>query len=350
MIKQHDKQQFTTQLLAWYKQHARILPWREDNSAYRVWVSEIMLQQTRVEAVKPYFERFLSALPTLQDLACAGDDELAKLWEGLGYYNRVRNMKKCAQRCVEEFDGQLPNTSTLLKTLPGIGDYTAGAVASIAYGENIPAVDGNVLRVFTRVLVCEDDILKETTKKKFQNIIQDYMPEGRSADFNQALMELGALICVPNAAPRCNICPVSDQCLGYQSGQAQRLPNKTQKKKRRIEQKTILVLVNNKNIYLQQRPKEGLLANLYEFMNHEGFLKKKDLQEHIKGIKKITKLPNAKHIFSHIEWQMHGFFVEVEHMNQEGIWCTMEDIDHRYAIPTAYKVYREALVEWYKEK
>lgn len=350
MIKQHDKQQFTTQLLAWYKQHARILPWREDNSAYRVWVSEIMLQQTRVEAVKPYFERFLFAFPTLQDLACASDDELAKLWEGLGYYNRVRNMKKCAQQCMEEFDGQLPNTSTLLKTLPGIGDYTAGAVASIAYGESIPAVDGNVLRVFTRVLVCEDDILKETTKKKFQKIIQDYMPDGKSADFNQALMELGALICVPNATPRCNICPVSDQCVGCQSGQAHRLPNKKQKKKRRIEQKTILILVNDKNIYLQQRPKEGLLANLYEFMNYEGFLKKKDLQEHISGIKKITKLPNAKHIFSHIEWHMHGFLVEVEKMNQEGIWCTMEDIDHQYAIPTAYKAYREALVEWYKER
>lgn len=343
----HDKCRFTKQLVAWYDENKRILPWRDEPLPYYVWVSEIMLQQTRVEAVKPYFERFIKALPTLLDLAICEDDVLAKLWEGLGYYNRVRNMKKCAIVCVEKYHGELPASYEQLLKLPGIGAYTAGAIASIAFRIKVPAVDGNVLRVFSRVLVSEDDILKESTKKKFQTIIQSYIPERPDA-FNQALMELGAMICVPNAAPRCNICPVASECLGYQSGAAMRLPNKTAKKARRIEKKTILVLVAKQKVHLVQRPKEGLLANLYEFDVVEGHPKKQELVEQVKAqfhVENIMTLHPAKHIFSHIEWHMKGYLVQLADTSDvEGVWADAGEIAETYAIPTAYKVYREALM------
>lgn len=343
MIK-HDKEIFSELLLNWYDNNARILPWREDKSAYRIWVSEIMLQQTRVEAVRPYFERFIHEISTLEQLANTSDDTLHKLWEGLGYYHRVKNMKACAMTCVEQYMGELPKSAKELKQLPGIGDYTAGAIASIAYGEHIAAVDGNVLRVFSRVLISEDDILKESTKKKFQDIILDYIPVDKSAEFNQALMEVGALICVPNGAPRCNICPLSQQCLGYHSGDAHRLPNKTKKKKRRIEDKTIIIVVCKDKILLHKRADEGLLAGLYEFSTVNEKLLKRDISLYLKqyNIIKTRNLPCAKHIFSHVEWHMKGYLVEVSEMH-EGQWCSFDDIQQLYAIPTAFKVYKEAL-------
>lgn len=349
-MKKHDKKKFTNNLLAWYDANARILPWRENPTPYRVWVSEIMLQQTRVEAVKPYFERFMKALPSLSDLAYASEDELAKLWEGLGYYNRVRNMKKCAMICMEKYGGKLPSTYEELLKLPGIGAYTAGAVASIAYKECVPAVDGNVLRVFSRVLISYDDILKESTKKKFQNIIKEYIPKDRSDAFNQALMEIGALICVPNAAPKCSICPLAEECLGYQHNVAMKLPIKGVKKARQIEEKTVLVVICEDKVYLQQRPKEGLLAGLYEFMSIDGKLKQEEVQQlsTYTKIHKIIKLHDAKHIFSHKEWHMCGYLVVVEDKKLNGIWCSLKELEDQYAIPTAYKVYREAALLWLK--
>lgn len=350
MIK-HDKKVFSKLLLDWYYNNARILPWREDKSAYRIWVSEIMLQQTRVEAVRPYFERFMIAISTIEQLANTSDDTLHKLWEGLGYYHRVKNMKLCARVCVDLHMGKLPYSAKELKQLPGIGDYTAGAIASIAYGEHIAAVDGNVLRVFSRVLISEDDILKESTKKRFQDIILDYIPSGKSSEFNQALMELGALICVPNGAPRCNICPLSQQCLGFHSGDAHRLPNKTKKKKRRIEEKTIIIVVCQDKILIHKRSHEGLLAGLYEFLTVDGKMIKKDISLYLNqyNIIKTISLQPTKHIFSHVEWHMKGYIVEVKEMN-EGIWCNFDDIQQLYAIPTAFKVYKEALNGWIKEK
>lgn len=344
---QHDKKKFTEQLLSWYDHNARVLPWREDASPYRVWVSEIMLQQTRVEAVKPYFERFLQALPSLEALAQADEDTLRKLWEGLGYYNRVRNMKKCAVECMEHHNGVLPDTYEELLKLPGIGAYTAGAIASIAYKRCVPAVDGNVLRVFSRVLVSEDDILKERTKKKFQSIIQEYIPGNRSDAFNQALMEIGALVCVPNAAPRCNICPLASECMGYQSGAAHRLPNKTAGKARRIEKKTVLVLLCKDKIYLHKREEQGLLTGLYEFMMlDEQKSKKAVMQEFQDHLLRVVPLRKAKHIFSHVEWHMNGFLLELEQEVVEGIWCTKDELLETYAIPTALRVYKEALLAW----
>ncbi|MEG1475294.1 MAG: A/G-specific adenine glycosylase [Longicatena sp.] len=348
----HNKENFTNQLLAWYQANARVLPWREDISPYRVWVSEIMLQQTRVEAVKPYFERFIEALPSLRDLANASDDQLSKLWEGLGYYNRVRNMKKCAITCMEKYDGKLPESYLELLTLSGIGSYSAGAIASIAYGEQVSAVDGNVLRVFSRVLLSEDDILKEKTKKKFQTIVQAYIPKNYSSEFNQALMELGALICVPNSAPRCNICPVASECLGYIKGQAHRLPNKTSKKARHIEKKTVCVIVCNQEVLLYQRPVSGLLAGLYQFKIIDEAITKKDIEEYLPSftIKRCKKLENAKHIFTHVEWYMKGFLIEVETKSEEGIWCSFTELEKTYAMPTALQVYKEELKKYMEKK
>lgn len=347
MKREHSIEKFREQLLNWYDENRRILPWREDATPYRVWVSEIMLQQTRVEAVKPYFERFVRELPTLQDLSVASDDTLFKLWEGLGYYNRVMNMKKCAIECVEKHGGNLPSTYDELIQLPGIGAYTAGAIASIAYKQKVPAVDGNVLRVFSRVLISEDDILKESTKRKFQKIIMEYLPEDRSDAFNQALMEIGALICVPNAAPRCNICPVASECMGYQSGDAHRLPNKAVKKARKIDKKTVLVITYQNQVHLCQREEKGLLAGLYEFDVYEGYLTKNQIRDQFKGnIKRMTALEDTKHIFSHVEWHMKGYLIELNDKTIDGIWCTKKEIEETYAIPTAYKVYKKAWLEW----
>lgn len=345
----HDKQHMINALLTWYDANARILPWREEPTPYRVWVSEIMLQQTRVEAVKPYFERFVTTLPNLRALALADDDVLHKLWEGLGYYNRVKNMKKCAQYCMEHYDGKLPASYEALKQLPGIGDYTAGAIASIAFRLPYPAVDGNVLRVFSRLLVSEDDILKEATKKKFQKIIKTYIPVSRCEAFTQALMEIGAMICVPNAAPRCNICPLAMDCIGYQSHQAQRLPNKTKKKLRRIEKKTILVVVHEDKVLLHQRPMEGLLAGLYEFITLEEHYQQKDILTFLGAdrVVNLTKLHTAKHIFSHVEWHMRGYLVEVREQ-LEGLWCTQKELEEHYALPSALKVYKDALYAWWR--
>lgn len=346
----HDKTKFTTQLLAWYDTNKRCLPWRDQPYPYRVWVSEIMLQQTRVEAVKPYFERFLQALPTLRDLAECDDEALAKLWEGLGYYNRVRNMKKCAILCMERYGGELPSSYEELLSLPGIGAYTAGAIASISYRQKVPAVDGNVLRVFSRVLVSYDDILKESTKKKFQEIIKTYLPD-RCDAFNQALMELGALICVPNAAPRCNICPIASECMGYQSGKASQLPIKKPKKRRRIEKKTVLVLIHKQKVHLIQREDTGLLAGLYQFDMFEGYMKKAEVQDYVHTLGSVSKfLPlfDVEHIFSHVEWHMRGWLIVFDEHTIDGGWASVEELQNRYAIPTAFKLFKKAYEAYLK--
>ncbi|MDQ0362595.1 A/G-specific adenine glycosylase [Breznakia pachnodae] len=341
---------FRNDLLNWYDEYARVLPWRSEPLPYYVWVSEIMLQQTRVEAVKPYFARFIKRLPTLKDLAEVDDDELRKLWEGLGYYNRVRNMKKCAIECMDKYNGFLPSAYEELIELPGIGSYTAGAIASIAYKEVVPAVDGNVLRVFSRLLASYDDIGKESTKKKFHTIIQEYVSKDRPDAFNQAVMEIGAMVCVPNSAPRCNICPIVSYCQAYETGKEHVLPIKEKKLKRRIEKRTIVVMVHDGKVVLRKRPQTGLLADLYEFINLEGYHTKKQLKELFNDsytIKSIEKLPTSKHIFSHVEWHMHGYLIEVENVNDE-LLASITDVDERYAIPTAFKAYKDMLKHYIK--
>jgi len=341
----HEKERFVEQLLTWYDEHKRILPWRDHPTPYRVWVSEIMLQQTRVEAVKPYYQRFLQALPTLKDLAMCEDDMLAKLWEGLGYYNRVRNMKKCAVICMDQYNGNLPADYDKLLELPGIGAYTAGAIASIAYHIPVSAVDGNVLRVFSRVLYSEDDILKETTKKKFQQIIQSYLPQ-RCDAFNQALMEIGALICVPNGTPLCHKCPVASECIAYQLHDQKRLPIKHRKKKRTVEQHTVLVMIYDHKVHLIKRPASGLLADLYQFDFLDGFADEETIQAYVESygsIREILPLSDAVHIFSHKEWHMNGWLVFLQDLSKPNeVWVNAKQLRQSYAVASAFKVYKEA--------
>ena len=301
-------------LLRWFHSEKRALPWREEPTPYRVWVSEIMLQQTRVEAVKPYFERFVAALPDIRALARADEDTLMKLWEGLGYYSRARHLQSAARLICSDHGGKIPARFDDLLTLPGIGRYTAGAVASIAFGERRPAVDGNVLRVIMRLLACPADILKESTKRAVEEALIARLPEN-AGDFNQALMELGALICLPRGAVHCPSCPLERLCLAREANLQAELPQKTPPKRRRTEKLTIFLLAKNDKIALEKRPAQGLLAGLWGFPAMEGHLKKKEAAEALQAIglipAKLHALPAAQHIFSHITWQMVGWRVEL---------------------------------------
>ena len=303
-------------LLEWFAEHARTLPWREQPLPYYVWVSEIMLQQTRVEAVKPFFARFTEALPDVAALADCPEERLLKLWEGLGYYNRVRNMQKAARMVMEQYGGELPRTYEELLLLPGIGSYTAGAVASIACGQAVPAVDGNVLRVISRITGDTGDVMKQPVRKGYEEALRLIMPKEQPGAFNQALMELGATVCLPNGAPACERCPVRALCYAREHGCALELPVKTAKKARRIEPRTVLVIRDSEHALIRKRPPRGLLAGLYELPNEEGHLTQEEALAYVEaqGFSAIRILPlaPAKHIFSHIEWQMTGYMVLVE--------------------------------------
>ena len=268
-------------LLAWYDTHARVLPWREHPAPYRVWVSEIMLQQTRVEAVKPYFERFMTALPTIRDLAEAPEDVILKLWEGLGYYNRARNLKKAAGVIMSDYGGHVPETYEELLKLPGIGSYTAGAISSIAFGYPVPAVDGNVLRVLSRVLESHEDILKQSVKKHFEELLRETMPKERTSAFTQGMIEIGAIVCVPNGKPKCEECPLESLCLAKRHGLLDSIPYKAPKKPRKIEEKTVLLICSSKKAAIRKRPDQGLLASLYEFPNTDHYLTADEVREYL---------------------------------------------------------------------
>ena len=272
MLEEFQLEQIVKPLLAWFEKNARTLPWRSISTPYRVWVSEIMLQQTRVEAVKPYFERFMHALPDVKSLAECEEERLLKLWEGLGYYNRVRNMQIAAQTVMEQYDGKLPADYEKLLALKGIGHYTAGAIASIAYGIPVPAVDGNVLRILMRVSADNSDIMKQSVKTRVEQALQQVIPQDCAGSFNQALMELGAIVCVPNGEPLCDQCPWYSFCETRKRGLWQELPVKKKAKGRRIEERTVLVIRDGERVVLKRRPKKGLLAGLYEFPNEPGTL------------------------------------------------------------------------------
>jgi A/G-specific adenine glycosylase len=334
-------------LLKWYDKNARVLPWREEITPYRVWVSEIMLQQTRVEAAKPFFERFIKELPMIQDLAKCEEDKLLKLWEGLGYYNRVRNMQIAARTIMEQFSGQVPKVYEQILELKGIGSYTAGAISSIAYNIPVPAVDGNVLRVISRITASYEDILKASVKKKIEEEIKTIIPVDRPGVFNQALMELGAMICIPNGMAKCELCPLGYLCQANKMGIVQELPKKAPKKARRIEEKTILVIQEGEQVAIQKRPVRGLLAGLYEFPNIEGHYSQEEVLKHLKDNHlspiRIQELPTSKHIFSHIEWHMIGYVIKVEELIQDKEsmfqFINVKKVEEEYVIPTAFEEY-----------
>ena len=340
-------------LTDWYRQNKRILPWRDQNNAYYTWVSEIMLQQTRVEAVKPYFQRFVGELPDVQALAKCPEEKLMKLWEGLGYYNRVRNMQLAAQTVVSEYGGKLPASYEQLLSLKGIGNYTAGAIASIAYQIPVPAVDGNVLRVLSRITEDRQDIMKQSVRRQVEECLLEAMPEEAPGDFNQALMELGAVVCVPNGPARCEVCPVVGECQAYRHGTVDELPVKAPKKQRTVEKRTVLVIQDGERTAIRQRPKSGLLAGLYELPNTEGHISREEALEKVKAMHLeplyIEKLPDAKHIFSHIEWRMTGYLIRVSSLdtdrNLSFIFAEKKQSEKQYAIPSAFRAYVKYMKE-----
>ena len=338
----------SSDLLQWYDLNsaARALPWRGERDPYRIWLSEIMLQQTRVEAVKGYYARFLQALPTVGALANAGDEQLHKLWEGLGYYSRVRNLKKAALVIMEKHSGVFPRKYEDVLDLPGIGEYTAGAVCSIAFDQPTPAVDGNVLRVAARLWDDTTPIDNLAFKKKVQKALTDIYPE-RAGDFTQALMELGATVCGPNRKPDCDSCPCGSICYARINGAAEELPVKTPKKDRRIEEKTVFILHCDHRYALQKRPNKGLLAGLWQFPNVAGTLTLDQALAHVEqmGIKpkEILRTVERKHIFTHIEWKLHGVYVEASNTNDEYIWLNVEQIRSQTALPTAFRQFFEEI-------
>ncbi len=340
-------QEIAKPVVEWYRKNKRDLPWRHHVTAYRVWVSEIMLQQTRVEAVKPYYERFLKELPSVKELAEVSEDKLLKLWEGLGYYNRVRNMQKAAQQMMEEYSGQFPRTYEEIKGLTGIGNYTAGAVSSFAFGIPKPAVDGNVLRVVSRILGSRDDIMKASVRSRIEQALEEVIPPESPGDFNQGLIELGAIVCVPNGEPKCEVCPAAGMCRARKDGNAMELPVKSKAKSRRKEQRTVLIFRDGDTIAIRKRPGKGLLAGLYELPNLEGRMNQKEVIEYSKSIGlaplHIRKLTEAKHIFSHVEWHMTGYEIKVDELekncNADMIFAKEEELKETYPIPSAFEAY-----------
>lgn len=365
MLDDFDLTQTIEPLQKWFTGHARVLPWRENPTAYYVWISEIMLQQTRVEAVKPYFERFIRELPDVKALAKCPEDKYLKLWEGLGYYNRVRNLNAAAQQIMEAYDGVIPSDYEKLLKLKGIGHYTAGAIASIAYGKPYPAVDGNVLRVISRVSADTSDIMKQSVRKNMEDRLSELMRSHSSCEpcgadtvilqpriFNQALMELGAMVCVPNGTPHCKECPWEQFCEARLQNRIAELPVKSKAKNRRIENKTVFIIREGDRVAIHKRGEKGLLAGLYELPNHSGHMNQEEALAYVKSLGyaplRILPLEDAKHIFSHVEWHMKGYAVLVEEPGQKEdhnnfLFVEREDAMERYAIPSAFVKYAEYL-------
>ena len=333
-------------LLPWFEENKRDLPWRQDKEPYHVWLSEIMLQQTRVEAVKGYYTRFLDTLPDISDLANADDDLLHKLWEGLGYYSRVRNLKKAAQMVMEQHEGIFPKTYEEIRSLPGIGPYTAGAIASICYELPTPAVDGNVLRVISRICNEDTPINDPAYKKSVESRLAEIYPP-QSGDFTQALMELGATLCGPNRAPKCAECPCAPFCKAHEAGTAEQLPVKTPKKAKKEEKRTVFILSCDGCYALRKRPDTGLLAGLWEFPNVYGEL---DMEQGLQVVeswglhpRQLLRQVERQHIFTHIRWEMQGLYLEVAKKNDIFVWLSADEIRQQAALPTAFRQFWEEI-------
>lgn len=336
-------------LLVWYPSHARDLPWRKDKNPYHVWLSEIMLQQTRVEAVKGYYKRFLEEIPSIQALADVEENRLLKLWEGLGYYNRARNLKKAAITIVEDRNGEFPDTYEGIVSLAGIGEYTAGAIGSICFDLPTPAVDGNVLRVYTRVMEDSSNIDKQSTKKKIREQLAEVYPKGQCGMLTQALMELGATVCLPNGTPKCEACPLGGICLSRKHNTWQQYPVRDEKKSRRLEDKTVFVLQCGDRIAVRKRGSKGLLSGMWEFPNVEGILVEQqaaDVAAQWQTAPEQMKMNyNYTHVFSHVEWRMTGYYLACRRMCKQFQWVTMEELEHEVAMPSAFRPFLDTLKE-----
>lgn len=319
-------------LLEWYRENARVLPWRSDPTPYHVWVSEIMLQQTRVAAVLEYYRRFLEALPTVTDLAECPEEELMKLWQGLGYYSRARNLQKAAKVIVSDYGGVFPPDYEAIRALPGVGDYTAGAISSIAFGLPAPAVDGNVLRVVSRITADPSDVTRPETRRTVTGALKEVMPLNCPGDFNQALMELGATVCLPNGAPLCEKCPAADLCAAHRTGTELEFPVKPLKKARRVEERTVYLIFREGKVAIRKRPDKGLLAGLWEYPNEPA-----PWPCPVAG--EVSFGCTGKHIFTHIEWRMTAYMVETEREDLPAgwAWAGWLELQRGYALPSAFQ-------------
>lgn len=352
-----NTQRVVQQLLNWYSAHYRSLPWRNEPTPYHVWVSEIMLQQTRIEAVLPYYRRFIDTLPTMDSLASAPSDMLLKLWEGLGYYSRIRNMQKAARVVMAEYGGELPADYGALLALPGIGPYTAGAIASIAYDIPVPAVDGNVMRVLARLTADDTDVLSAEGKKRFTALAWELVPEQEAGRFNQALMELGETVCVPNGEPHCDACPIRGECEAHCLGCASQFPVRIKKTKRRIEERQVALVCAEgslKRVILHKRADEGLLAGLWELPNT---LSDDPLDSVPSDLRdrcvEMGELPPCKHLFSHIEWRMKGKIYRLSPCAgiPDGYAAvSLKELQTAYPLPGAFRVYANMLPQLLSEE
>ena len=334
-------EQLPIPLLEWYNEHKRDLPWRRSPTPYHVWVSEIMLQQTRVQAVLGYYERFLKVCPCVADLAQLPEEQLMKLWQGLGYYNRARSLQKAAQIVMAEHGGVFPSDYEAIRALPGIGDYTAGAISSIAFGIPAPAVDGNVLRVVARITGDDTDITTTAMKHKVAEALRQIIPLKAPGDFTQAMMELGATVCLPNGAPQCDQCPASPFCIAHQTDRTAQLPVKKAAKARRVEQRDVFLCFYHNKVAIRRRPPRGLLAGLWEFPNQ---LSPADCP--VEGVCRRTG--TGKHMFSHVEWHMtvHTVRAETDDLPEGWAWADRMELDKIYAIPNAFDCCRTLLDEY----
>lgn len=327
----------TAPLLEWYRDNARRLPWRDDPTPYHVWLSEVMLQQTRVAAVLDYYRRFLEAAPDVAALAALPEDRLLKLWQGLGYYSRARNLQKAAQVIVDQYGGVFPSDYAAVRALPGVGDYTAGAVCSIAFGQAVPAVDGNVLRVYARLCGDGGDIAAPQMKKKVTQALWGIIPVNWPGTFNQALMELGATVCLPNGAPLCERCPAKGFCAALAQGRTAELPVKAPKKPRRVEERTVWLIFWEDSVALRRRPDKGLLAGLWEFPNEPG----DGPLPQPWGIEALSEAyaGQARHIFTHMEWRMALRAVEAggDALPPGWVWAGRDELEEKYAVPNAFE-------------
>ena len=333
-------------LLAWYRENARDLPWRREPTPYRVWVSEIMLQQTRVAAVLGYFARFMEAFPSVRDLAAAPEDQLMKLWQGLGYYSRARNLQKAARQIVEDFGGQFPTRYEELRSLAGVGDYTAAAIASIAFGQPVPAVDGNLLRVSARVLGDDTDITTAKGKKHFAAALQSVIPLDFPGQFNQAMMDLGATVCLPNGEPLCERCPAADFCQAHLQGRTGELPVRPAKKPRRVERRKVYFFFYEGKVALRRRPAKGLLAGLWEYPNaleEEG----NPLADWGFDGTETSFDGTGVHIFTHVEWHMTAqrAALTVDTLPPGWVWADKGALRTQYAVPSAFAPFQNLVEE-----
>lgn len=336
-------QQLSERLLEWYAAGHRDLPWRRDREPYHVWLSEVMLQQTRVEAVKGYYRRFLAELPDIPALAACPPDRLAKLWEGLGYYSRMRNLQKAAQVIVSAHGGVFPREYDAIRALPGVGDYTAGAIASICFGLPEPAVDGNVLRVLSRVTDDAAPVTDAAVKREYAARLREIYPAGRCGDFTQSLMELGATVCGPNSQPQCALCPLASLCLARANGTALLRPVKAPKKEKRTEEKTVFILRCGTRIAVRRRPEQGLLAGLWELPNVDGKCSAQQAlaQAERWGVhpRELCRSSKKTHIFTHIRWELRGFYIECAEAAPLFTWVDPARFRQDIALPTAFRIF-----------